>query len=127
MFVMPDVAEQMWGDDGGAFRIMTGYLTVTRGGAYYLFLVPEADETGMLHEASEDKHQACLEAMKHWTRLDWDKGAGAYDIKHAEGISGEPKWPERIDAASILEQAFGPRGVIRALDDAVLRRYRGEE
>ena len=73
-------------------------------------------------------HLSALEAASHaevqWTRIQANMSLGAYEIRTAEGITDEPKWPE-MSRDEILDIAFKNK-IIDRLDHLVLKQLRGE-
>lgn len=130
IFIFPNIADELRAEGSlfeNAVHEMLGHLVFTMGGALYLVLVPVPDPaTGRHHAATEQKIDALEAARTEWKRLDWNKNERQYDDLTAEGITTEPKWPEDISEASILNRAFGERNVIKSVDDPLIIRFRGE-
>lgn len=130
IFIYPDIADELRAEGSlfeNAVREMFGHLVFTMGGALCLVLVPAPDPaTGRHHAANEQKIDALEAARRQWKRLDWNKNERQYDDLTAEGITAEPKWPEDISEASILNRAFGERNVIRSIDDPLILKFRGQ-
>jgi hypothetical protein len=130
IFIFPDVADELRAEGSlfeNAVHEMLGHLVFTMGGALYLVLVPVPDPaTGRHHAANEQKIDALEAARTEWKRLDWNKNERQYDDLTAEGITADPKWPEDISEASILNRAFGERNVIRSIDDPLILKFRGQ-
>jgi hypothetical protein len=127
-FVMPGLAEDLR-DESTAFfnaiREMMAYLVYTRGGAHYLVLIPQPDEsTGRHHSAIAQKLDALEEARFVWKRLDWDKARRQFDDMTATDLAVVPEWPADISEAAIMSRAFGERNVIRDANDPILRLFR---
>ena len=124
-FVTPDLADgEMIGVEG--MRFYTAYLCCSQALANFVFVVPQADFEGNIHETSETKHEACSEAIEQWTRLAWDKDSRQYTVSHAEWPKKTPKWPDPVNEAGILRLSFR-KYVIDDLDHPLLRSLRGEE
>ena len=128
VFVMPGLAMDLRNESTAFFnaiREVMGYLVYTRGGAHYLVLVPQPDEsTGRLHPAIAQKLDALEEARSVWKRLDWDKARREFDDMTATDLAVAPEWPADISEAAILARAFGERNVIRDTNDPILRLFR---
>ena len=122
-YVVPALADEMYGVDG--LRKFTGYLIVTVNGTTQLFLVPEADEEGRNHDANEDKHEACEQALTEWTRLVWRKEEKQYQIMSADWPGRKPKWPPELDEASVLRRAF-KKAVVTDTDHPLVKLALGE-
>lgn len=130
IFILPEIADLLRSEGSlfeNAVREHMAYLVATTGGALNLVLVPLPDPvTGRYHTAIEQKLEALEAARKDWKRLDWNKSEKQYDDLTASGIPTEPKWPEDVSPASILNRAFGERNVIKSIDDPLILRFRGE-
>ncbi len=129
-FILPELAEELRMESTAfenAIHEVVCYLVATKGGALYLFLAPVPDPTtGRHHSAIEQKIDAVEAARTKWKRLEWSKTDKQYDDYTAEGEIYEPKWPEDVSAASILNRAFGERNVIKHRDDPLIVKIRGE-
>jgi hypothetical protein len=128
VFVMPDLALELRKESTAflnAIREVMGYLVYTRGGAYYLVLVPTPDEsTGRLHSAIEQKLDALEQARFVWKRIDWNKAQREFDDLTATDLSTVPEWPDDVSEASIMARAFGERNVLLDTNDPVLKLFR---
>jgi hypothetical protein len=130
VFILPDLAEQLRAESTAfenAIREVNCYLVATKGGALYLFLAPLPDPTtGRHHPAIEQKIDAMEAARLQWKRLEWSKTDMQFDDYTALGEIAEPKWPDDVSSAAILSRAFGERNVIKAENDPLLIKFRGE-
>ena len=117
--VVSSLADQLI-DVAQAFRLVVG---VDRQGVVFVWplRLPDADRPLAWHLSA-------LEAASHaevqWTRIQANMSLGAYEIRTAEGISDEPKWPE-MSRDEILDIAFKNK-IIDRLDHLVLQQLRGE-
>ena len=117
--VEPSLAHQV-ADLAQAFRLVVG---VDRQGVVFVWplRLPDADRPLAWHLSA-------LEAASHaevqWTRIQANMSLGAYEIRTAEGITDEPKWPE-MSRDEILDIAFKNK-IIDRLDHLVLQQLRGE-
>jgi hypothetical protein len=108
-----------------AIREVMGYLVYTRGGAYYLVLVPLPDEnTGRLHSAVEQKLDALEQARFVWKRIDWNKAQREFDDLTATDRAIEPEWPADVSEAAIMSRTFGERNVLQDTNDPILKLFR---
>jgi hypothetical protein len=108
-----------------AIREVMGYLVYTRGGAYYLVLVPLPDEnTGRLHSAVEQKLDALEQARFVWKRIDWNKAQREFDDLTATDLAIEPEWPADVSEAAIMSRTFGERNVLQDTNDPILKLFR---
>jgi hypothetical protein len=123
-YVMPDVVDELAGVDG--LRKYTGYLIVTINGTTQLLLVPEPDESGELNPASEEKHEACKQAVTEWTRLVWQKEERQYQVMTAEWPNRKPKWPDDVSELSVFRRAF-KKLLVEDLDHPLVKMALGEE
>ena len=130
IFILPDLANELRMESTAfenAIREVNCYLVATKGGALILFLAPLPDPTtGRYHSAVEQKIDAVESARSQWKRLEWSKGDLQYEDYTAIGEFVEPKWPEDVSPASILNRTFGERNVIKHRDDPILVKFRGE-
>ena len=117
--VVSSLADQLI-DVAQAFRLVVG---VDRQGVVFVWplRLPDADRPLAWHLSA-------LEAASHaevqWTRIQANMSLGAYEIRTAEGITDEPKWPE-MSRDEILDIAFKNK-IIDRLDHLVLQQLRGE-
>ena len=117
--IEPSLADQLI-DVAQAFRLVVG---VDRQGVVFVWplRLPDADRPLAWHLSA-------LEAASHaevqWTRIQANMSLGAYEIRTAEGITDEPKWPE-MSRDEILDIAFKNK-IIDRLDHLVLQQLRGE-
>ena len=117
--IEPSLADQLI-DVAQAFRLVVG---VDRQGVIFVWplRLPDADRPLAWHLSA-------LEAASHaevqWTRIQANMSLGAYEIRTAEGITDEPKWPE-MSRDEILDIAFKNK-IIDRLDHLVLQQLRGE-
>ena len=103
---------------------VTIYTTITRQGTALLWPVRLPGEDGKSHDAWLSSHEAAERASKAWTRLQWNKSLGAFDIFEATGISNEPAWPE-VTFDELLRIGFQGK-IIDKPDHLVIKKLRGE-
>jgi hypothetical protein len=84
-------------------------------------LYPEGDR---LHRITSTSLQAADQAKSLWTKIEWKRDLGGYQISRAKGDLGDPQWPEK-SLRDLLEIAFRDNRIDRS-DHPVLRELDGE-
>jgi hypothetical protein len=119
--VTPDVALLLPGD-----VMMRDLLLVTTAQGS-LFLWPQAHvdpEAKRKDEWGASARQAAALARTTWLRVVSDMAAGRYNVMTAQGLIGEPVWPD-LQPAQLLELAFGKDRLIDSQSHPVVKRLLG--
>jgi hypothetical protein len=103
---------------------VTIYTVITRQGVVLLWPVRLPGPDGRNHDAWTSAHEAAERATKAWTRIEWNRALGSYQMYEATGISAEPEWPD-APFDELLRIGFQGK-IIDRFDHLVIRKLRGE-
>jgi hypothetical protein len=118
--VAPDLRAEL----AGEVVAKTLFTSITKQGVVFLWPVRLPGADGRLDSWNESAADAAQLAMKTWVRLAANRHLGAYEVFEATGAFPEPEWPD-VTFQELVGIAFRSR-FIRAWDDPVLRKLRGE-
>lgn len=119
--VVPDVAVMLPGDVHSRDML----LATTAQGSLFLWPQSHVDpDAKRKDEWGASARQAAALARTSWVRVISDMSAGRYNVMKAQGLIGEPVWPE-MSPGEMLELAFGRERLIDSPSHPVVKRLLG--
>jgi hypothetical protein len=99
-------------------------VSMARGGLIFFNPIVAQDPLSRSNEYNDTARESAIAAVTTWVRQEADTSQGKYRMWIAEGVLGEPVWPE-FDLHELVRKAFKGR-VITSASHELLEQLRGK-
>jgi hypothetical protein len=99
-------------------------VSMTRGGLIFFNPIVAPDPLAKSNDYNDTARESAIAAVTNWVRQEADTSQGKYRVWIAEGVLGEPVWPE-LDLYELVRKAFKGR-VISSASHELLEQLRGK-